>query len=71
MPLAEIGPLTGAFEIAATTTGAGILLGSFVLGTISFLRGASRRTLEKRVLTDGYIGGLVGVLVIFTDLVMR
>jgi hypothetical protein len=71
MAFAQIGPLTTAAEAAATAIGAGILLGSFVLGTISLLRGTPRPILEGRVLTDGYLGGLVGACIALFDLLLR
>lgn len=71
MALAQIGPLTSSGEVVATAVGAGILLGSFLFGTIAFLRGASRRALERRVLPDGYVGGVVGVCAVVIDLVLR
>jgi hypothetical protein len=71
MPLAQIGPFTSTLEAAATIVGAGILLGSFLFGGIALLRGASRQALERRVLTDGYLGGFIGVCVLVVDLGLR
>jgi hypothetical protein len=70
MDLAQIGPLTSAGEVAATAIGAGILLGSFALGTVALLRGASRQALERRVLSDGYFGGLAAVCAMLIDLMV-
>jgi hypothetical protein len=67
MVFTQIGPLTSAGEVAATAIGAGILLGSFVFGTVAFLRGASRMALERRVLSDGYFGGLAALCAMVID----
>jgi len=71
MAFGQIGPVTNAAEAAATAVGAGILLGSFVFGAVAFLGGASREELERRVLRDGYLGGLLAVGVGLVDLVLR
>jgi hypothetical protein len=71
MELAQIGPLTAAFETVATAVGAGIVLGGFAFGTARHLAGWPRKALEARIVTDGYIGGVVGVLVILGDLILR
>jgi hypothetical protein len=71
MALAQIGPLTAAFETVAAAVGAGIVLGGFAFGTARHLAGSPRKAVEARVLTDGYIGGVVGVAVIVGDLMLR
>jgi hypothetical protein len=58
-------------EAAATVVAAGIILGGFVMGVAGFLAGWPRQELDERVLTDGYLGGLVGVSVAVIDLVFR
>jgi hypothetical protein len=71
MVFAQVGPLTTIFEGFAAAVGAGIVLGSFVLGIYRLTTNHPRDELEARVLTDGYAGGLVGVLVTLIDLVVR
>jgi hypothetical protein len=58
-------------EAMAAAVGAGIVLGSFAIGTVRFLAGRPRHALEAHVLTDGYLGGLIGVAVAVVDLVLR
>jgi hypothetical protein len=71
MTFAQIGPLTAAFEALATAVGAGVLLGSFAVGTFGLVAKWPRKELGARALTDGYVGGGVGVLVSLLDLVLR
>jgi hypothetical protein len=70
MALGQIGLLTSAAETLATAVGAGMLLGSFGVGTFLLLTGKSRQDLEGRVLSDGYYGGILGILLVATDLVL-
>ena len=69
--LAQIGFTTTVLESFATTIGAGMLMGGFVLGTIGLLLGDSRRSLERRALKVGYLGGLVGAGLLIFDVAMR
>jgi hypothetical protein len=71
MVSAQIGLLTGTAEALATAIGAGMLLGSFVLGSLGLLYGQARQDLERRVLTDGYYGGIFGTLLTVADLASR
>ncbi len=69
--LAHIGFMTTLLESLATSIGAGMLLGGFAFGAAGFLRGRARQDLEKRALTDGYLGGMVAAGLLILDLVMR
>jgi hypothetical protein len=71
MDFAQIGPLTPLLEGAAAAVGAGILLGGFATGVAGLMLAWPRRDFEGRVLRDGYIGGLLGVVVVIVDLVLR
>jgi hypothetical protein len=71
MAFAHVGPLTTVFEALATAIGAGVLLGSFAMGTVGLVARWPRKELGARALTDGYVGGIVGVLVVLFDLVIR
>ena len=71
MALGQIGLLTNAAEALATAVGAGMLLGSFGIGALGLVAGRSRRALEERVLTDGYFGGILGMILAMVDLVVR
>jgi len=51
--------------------GAGIVLGSFAMGVVGLVLGWSRKALEARALTDGYLGGLVGAAVALIDAALR
>lgn len=55
----------------ATAVGAGILLGGFASGVYRLAMRRPRGELEMRVLPDGYAGGVVAVLVVLIDLVVR
>ncbi len=71
MGIAEIGPLTSALESLATAVGAGLLLGSFAIGSLRFLAGTPGRDLEAQVLTNGYWGGIASVWLVLGDLAVR
>lgn len=70
MTFAQVGPLTTLFEGLATAVGAGIVLGSFAMGIFRTLAKRPRKELETKVLIDGYAGGVVGVVVVFLDLIV-
>jgi hypothetical protein len=69
--LAHIGFTTTVLESAATSIGAGMLIGGFVFGAAGLVLKWPREELEKRALGDGYSGGLVAVALLIFDLVMR
>ncbi len=69
--LAHIGFMTTILESLATSIGAGMLVGGFAFGAARFLRGRPRWDLEKRALTDGYLGGLIAAGLLILDLAMR
>ena len=71
MAFAQIGPLTTVFEALATAVGAGIVLGSFAIGTVGLVAGWPRHELAGRALTDGYVGGIAAVLIVLADLLFR
>jgi hypothetical protein len=71
MALAQIGPVSSVFETLATTVGAGVLLGGVLTGVAGMAVGWSRDELAKRSLTDGYMGGLMGIAATVVDLLMR
>ena len=71
MALAQIGPLTAVFEAVAAAVGAGIVLGSFSIGTFRLTIRQPRSEIETRVLADGYTGGIAGVFVVCLDLILR
>jgi hypothetical protein len=71
MTPAQIGPATSAFEAVATAVGAGVLLGGVAVGVVGMASGWPRRRLAERSLTDGYLGGVVGAVVLTIDLLIR
>jgi hypothetical protein len=71
MAVAQIGPLTSAFEALAAVVGAGIVLGGFASGVYRLAATRPRDELETRVLPDGYAGGVVAILVVLIDLAVR
>jgi len=74
MPLADIGidslvafPIAGVgFETAATSVGAGIVLGGFIAGTVALL-GRSRSDRDW-IAEAGYLGGWLAVLALLVDM---
>jgi hypothetical protein len=68
---AQVGFTTTILESAATSVGAGMLMGGFVVGAVGLALGWPRGDLERRALRDGYVGGLVAVALMLFDLVMR
>jgi hypothetical protein len=71
MALAQIGPLTSLFEATAAAVGAGVVLGSVVMGVARLAAGWSRKRIERRALTDGYLGGIFGAAVAVVDVMLR
>jgi hypothetical protein len=69
--LAQIGPLTAMLEGVAASVGAGVVLGGVALGSVRLAVGWSRRRIERRALTDGYLGGLFGAAMAICDLILR
>ncbi len=66
-----VGSFTTAIEEAAAAVGAGVLLGSVVMGVVALALGWSRRDLGDRALTDGYVGGFVGGFVAAVEFAVR
>jgi hypothetical protein len=71
MTIAQIGPLTTALEAVAASVGAGIVLGGVAIGAFRLTRGWARERIERRALTDGYLGGIVGAVAAVIDIVLR
>jgi hypothetical protein len=68
LPLtASVGPFTGVLEAVATSIGAGILVGGFVLGVIGSARRRPRKAIEAMAFVGGNFGGLVGLSLLTTD----
>jgi hypothetical protein len=68
---AHIGFTTTVLESAATSIGAGMLIGGFVFGAVGLVLKWPREKLEKWALGDGYLGGLFAVALLIFDLLMR
>jgi hypothetical protein len=68
---AYIGFMTRILESVATSVGAGMLMGGFVVGATGLILGWPRGDLEKRVLADGYVGGLFAIVLLIFDLLMK
>ncbi len=69
--IAHIGATTTVLEAAATSIGAGILMGGFLMGTVGLVLGWTREDFEGRVLRDGYIGGVTATAFLIFDLLVR
>ena len=69
--LAQVGIFTTALELAATSIGAGILVGGFVVASIATLAGRSRREVDRNALRDIFVGGSVGMYCLLVDLILR
>jgi hypothetical protein len=59
------------FEAVAAAVGAGVVLGGVALGVGRLAAGWPRQRIERRALTDGYLGGMVGAVVAVIDLILR
>ncbi len=68
MALAQVGPLTAAFEAFATAVGAGMVIGGFVVGFYGLCAGLTREGMQAEAVEGGYVGGIVGVLAVLVDL---
>lgn len=68
---AQIGPFTTVLEAVATAVGAGVVLGTVTMGVIGLALRWPRAELERRALSDGYVGGAVGALVVLWDVALR
>jgi len=71
MAIAQIGPLTTVLEAAATAAGTGIVLGSVAMGAVGLALGWPRREIGDRALTDGCVGGLLGLAAAVADIALR
>lgn len=54
--IAAVGPITSGVEAAATSIGAGILLGGFVTGLVGLLLSWEQGRSDRRVARGGYLG---------------
>lgn len=71
MALSQIGFFTDATEVVATAVGAGILLGGFLAGSIGIVIGQPRSRRDERVVAFGYAGGMIAILLLVIDLILR
>jgi hypothetical protein len=71
MALGQIGLLTDAAEVLALAVGAGILLGGFVAGSIGIAMGLPRARRDEDVVSFGYAGGVIAILLVLIDLLLR
>ena len=69
--LASAGPTTAVFEALASTIGAGLVVGGFIGGLVSFLSGRSRPRSEKAALGSSYAGGVLGLLLLAIDILEK
>jgi hypothetical protein len=71
MASGQIGFFTDATELLATAVGAGILLGGFLAGSIGIVSGQPRSRRDEGVVSSGYVGGMIAILLVLIDLVLR
>jgi hypothetical protein len=69
--IAGIGLLTTLMETAATSIGAGILVGGFVTSGVGMVAGRTRKEIETRALRDAFYGSLGGIFCLCHDFLMR
>jgi hypothetical protein len=69
--LGQIGFFTGTTEVLATAVGAGILLGGFLAGSVGIVTGQPRSRRDERVVSFGYAGGMIAILLVLIDLALR
>jgi len=68
--IAAAGPTTALLEATAAAIGSGVVIGGFFAGVVAGLLTSRRGAeLDHRVLICGYVGGLVGLLALTSDLV--
>jgi hypothetical protein len=71
MAWGQIGFFTDATEVLATAVGAGILLGGFLAGSVGIVAGLPRSRRDKGVVSAGYVGGMIAILLVLIDLALR
>lgn len=69
--LAHIGLTTTVLESVATSIGAGMLMGGFVMAAAGLASGKAPGEIEARALRDACAGGLLATGLLIFDLVMR
>jgi hypothetical protein len=65
--LASVGPGTSAVESIATSIGAGVLLGGFVVGALGTLLGWNPERRDSMAVGAGYLGGTLVIAVAMAD----
>jgi len=67
---AGTGPVTSLGENAATSVGAGILLGGFAAGFVGLILGVESRRRDLAVVNSGYIGGLIMAVALLLEAIL-
>jgi hypothetical protein len=70
LAFAQVGFFTTLLELAATSLGAGIVVGGFVAGCAGMRTGRSRKAMDRNALRDVFWGGVLGTLCLSADLLM-
>ena len=70
LAFAQVGFFTMLLELAATTIGAGIVVGGFIAGCVGMSAKRSRKEMEGYALRDVFLGGVLGTLCLSADLLM-
>jgi hypothetical protein len=68
---AHLGLTTTVLESIASSIGAGMLTGGFLMATAGFARGRKPQDVEADALRDACLGGAVGVALLILDLATR
>jgi hypothetical protein len=69
--LAQIGLTTTVLESVASAVAAGMLMSSFTMAAVGFLRGRTRRDIEEMALRSACEGGFFALGLLLFDLLAR
>jgi hypothetical protein len=69
--IASVGLATNLLEVLATSIGAGVVVGSFAVGGVSFAQTRSKSRSESNAVGGGYFGGLIGLFALVFDILRR
>jgi hypothetical protein len=69
--VASAGPLTNALGDIASAIGSGFVIGGFAGGLSSGVLGRSARETERKALVGSYGGGVVALLALTTDTLVK
>jgi len=69
--LAQIGVATTLLELSATSIGAGVVVGGFIVASVATITGQTRSEVDRNSLRDVFMGGIGGMCCLLIDLITR